>query len=158
MLTLTRWCTYLHVLPYEDFQLQAIFHHMLVACKITKFHEINFKILSRILVTPKILSKIKGEENLQWCAWCGELASLEHILLSCEHTKKSHWVECTFSTEHFMDVDWIFGHKTHSYNCLIWICNFTLYKCHLHVCKGFSPDILTQMDYEFACYQSVFHY
>ncbi len=60
-----------------------IFRYMLRSCHITKFCEINFKILSRILVMPKIVAKIKCNPSLQFCAWCGLVANIEYILCEC---------------------------------------------------------------------------
>ncbi len=65
------------------------------SCKIIKFWDINFKILSHILATPKIISKIHGEDNIQYCAWCGHDATLEHILLQCPDSKYLHTFVCT---------------------------------------------------------------
>ncbi len=58
---------YLCMVPLDIPHLEKIFHHMLVACKITKFKEVNYKILSRILLTPKLLSRIVTKPELQWC-------------------------------------------------------------------------------------------
>ncbi len=49
MLSLENWNQALDILPLEEFQYQAIFECMLLACKISKFQEINFKILAWIL-------------------------------------------------------------------------------------------------------------
>ncbi len=65
MLTLSNWCQELTILPYDTTKSQLIFTRILKNYKINKFHEINFKILAQILVTPKMLSSIKGEDNLQ---------------------------------------------------------------------------------------------
>ncbi len=64
MLSLENWNQALDILPLEEFQYQAIFEHMLLACKISKFWEINFKILAQILAMPKIIVKVKGADNL----------------------------------------------------------------------------------------------
>ncbi len=80
MLSLDRWCLILQLLPLEVLELERVFCAMLVHCKITKFREINFKILARILATPRILSRVKRAENLEFCVWCGIVANIEHIL------------------------------------------------------------------------------
>ena len=80
MLLLRKWFSILHRVPYETPQVEQVFHQMLFDYKITKFWDVNYKILARILATPKIIAKVQGEENLCFCA-CGEEASLEHILL-----------------------------------------------------------------------------
>ncbi len=56
ILLMTNWCTYFHLVPLEVPELERIFHRMLVVCKILKFREINFKILSHILANPKIIT------------------------------------------------------------------------------------------------------
>ncbi len=90
VLRLTKWLEFFNMVPFEIPQLEAIFYHMVVGCKITKFKEINYKILSQILLTPKILSCMKGIPTLNRCAWCGAVASLEHILFTCKFTKQLH--------------------------------------------------------------------
>ncbi len=44
------------MVPLEVPECEQIFQQMLVSCKITKFRDINFKILARILVMLKILA------------------------------------------------------------------------------------------------------
>ncbi len=63
-----------------------VFQWLLVCCKITKFQEVNFKILAQILATPKILAMVKNQDNICWCVWCGAEGTLEHILLHCPET------------------------------------------------------------------------
>ena len=84
---LTKWFEFFNMVPFEIPQLEAIFCHIVVGCKIKKFKDINYKILSQILLTPKILSCMKGNPTLNKCAWCGALVSLEHILFTCKFTK-----------------------------------------------------------------------
>ena len=60
---------------------------MLLDCKIMKFKEVNYKILSQILLTPKLLSKLKDNPSLSRCSWYGLEASLEHLLLLYPFTK-----------------------------------------------------------------------
>ncbi len=45
MLLLTKWEHYFHVMPLSKGEKQVIFHKILKECKITKFREVNFKIL-----------------------------------------------------------------------------------------------------------------
>ena len=80
-LSLDNWCARSNILPLVVPEAEKVFQKMLLFCKITKFREINFKILSSILVMPKVISKVKYAENLIFCVWCGELATIEHILL-----------------------------------------------------------------------------
>ncbi len=64
MLSLGKWFSFLHKVPYETPQVEQVFHRMLCDCKITKFWDVNYKILARILAMPKIIVKVYGEENL----------------------------------------------------------------------------------------------
>ena len=109
---------------------------MLVFCKINKFKEVNYKILSRILLTPKILVKIKDCENISICVACGAVASLEHVLLTCPSTRQLHCfifdtIHKKWSTPH-----WIFGLLSTHLNPVIWLATFTIYKYHLMACHG----------------------
>ncbi len=36
---------------------------------------------------PKIIAKVHGEENLCFCTWCGEEASLEHSFTICSNIR-----------------------------------------------------------------------
>ncbi len=53
-LSLTYWECHLHVLPLSNADLKKIYVRMLVKCKVTKFWEVNYKILMRILATPVV--------------------------------------------------------------------------------------------------------
>ena len=68
VLSLDGWTHHFNLVYFEIPHLEKIFHCILVACKITKFKEVNYKILSRILLIPKMLSKIVTKPDLQWCA------------------------------------------------------------------------------------------
>ncbi len=68
---------------------------------------------------PKVISKVQHAENLALCVWCGEMATIEQVLLWCSETKCLHalinsMVKCPFS-----DTDWIFGHCKTAINPLI---------------------------------------
>lgn len=80
-LSLTYWETKLNILPMEPNEWKKIFSQMLKKCKVTKFWDINFKILSRILATPVVLSSLHSTPDKKNCFVCGERAGLEHILL-----------------------------------------------------------------------------
>ncbi len=58
VLTLDKWCVFFNRVSFEIPELEQIFRRMLVQCKPTKFREINYKILVRILATPKIIFKV----------------------------------------------------------------------------------------------------
>ncbi len=67
VLSLSKWEHILGLMPLEHKEKETIFVSMLKKCRITKFQEINFKILSRILLMPAVLSVIKSG----FCYWCG---------------------------------------------------------------------------------------
>ncbi len=48
---------------------QAAFRSMLHHCKVSKFFEVNFKILHHILATPSLISKIRKDPALEQCHW-----------------------------------------------------------------------------------------
>ena len=103
MLSLDNWYKVLEYLPLEVPECEHIFKRMLLNCKISKFHKVNYKILAQILATPKIIAKVRGQENIAWCAWCGHLGTLEHILLHCKETKTSAiWFISKFSNKCLM--------------------------------------------------------
>ena len=144
--------------PLEIPYLEKIFHCMLITCKITKFKEVNYKILSRILLTPKMLSRIVTEPELQWCVWCGAEASLEHILLTYLSTVDLHSLvmKIAFCDNTIISKSWIFGITCQEKNPIIWLTNFAIYKCHLRVCNGSLLDLQTQFLSEYACYEKLY--
>ncbi len=71
LLSLDRWSHFFEKIPLDVVESERVFNQMLVFCKINKFKEVNYKILSRILLTPKILATIKDHENFNlYCMWC----------------------------------------------------------------------------------------
>ncbi len=58
VLNLDNWCKVFQIVPLEIPDCEKIFKQMLVDCKVTKFHEINYKILAHILATLKIIAKV----------------------------------------------------------------------------------------------------
>ncbi len=132
---------------------------MLVACKVTKFWQINYKILSRILATPKIIAAVCNAENLQWCVWFGALGTLEHILLDCKHTVCLH----QFLTQHNIFAGkkigachWIFGSCSTFLNPIFWLCNFAVYKSHLQACNNVLVCPFDQVGFEFERYSGLY--
>ncbi len=150
-LSLNNWCTRLNILPLEVPEVEKVFQEILLFCKITKFREINFKILSQILVMPKVISKVKHAENLAFCVWCGGLAMIEHILLWCPETKHLHDYIKSVVKSPFNYAHWIFGHCKSTINPVIWMVSFSIYKSHILACEGHKPHIL-----ELVQYQSLF--
>lgn len=133
VLRLNGWLNFFQMVPLEIPQLEKIFHQMILSCKITKFKEVNYKILTQILLTPKLLSKMKSNPDLSKCSWCGLKASLEHLLLLYPFTKLLHAlvVHIAFAGEGIAQRNWIFGVSCQERNLFIWLNNFTVYKCHL---------------------------
>ncbi len=99
-LSLTKWEETLHILPMNADEHKALFCDMLVCCKIMKFWEVNYKILSCILATPVILSAVHKNLALARCYWCGEQVNIDHILLYCDYTKTLH----SFVSQHLGEV------------------------------------------------------
>ncbi len=143
-LSLDKWCLSLQLLLLEIPEMERIFRAMLVQYKITKFREINFKILAWILAIPKIISCIKKAENLQFCYCCGAVGSLEHVLLVCKEIQLVHNLVAQVAKQKFLCKHWIFGYELSHLNPFIWIMNFTIYKCHILACEGQRP-IFEQM-------------
>ncbi len=139
LLSLSNWLHYFSILPLEVPEIERIFQRMLVHCKVTKFWEINYKILARILATPKIIAKVQQEDNLAICVWCGVEATLEHILIECVQTQNLHsfvaeWLFLAGIT--IGDSAWIFGTDSSTTNHCIWIVNFVLYILSLFAAMG----------------------
>ncbi len=143
-LSLDNWCKVLQIVPLEVPEAKQIFQHILVSCKITKFYEVNFKILSRILAIPKVVAKVQNTKNISWCAWYGSLGSLEHILLNYPETIKIHrFAQNNFCLPNRMlSKNWIFGLTNTTLNPIIWLISFVIYKAHLCACNGNHVDIL----------------
>ncbi len=138
VLLLDGWVHCFHMVPLKIPHLEKIFHHILVVCKITKFKEVNYKILSRILLMLKLLSRIVTKPELQWCVWCGVEASLEYILLTYPSTIDLYLlvIKIAFHDHTITSKSWILGITCQEKNPIIWLTNFTIYKCHLKACNG----------------------
>ncbi len=109
---------------------------MLVKCKITKFWEVNYKILMRILVTLVVIIASNPNLGILVCFICSDIANLHHVLLECSGTISLH----NFIME-TLDVDWparylIFGSTSIYYNPVIWVSNFSIYQAHLLSVNG----------------------
>ncbi len=115
---------------------KGIFMHMLKKCKVTKFWEVNYKIFAHILATPVVIAAVLGDASKMYCGFCGEKAGLKHILLCCLETKKLHNFILTQFEESWSEQSWIFGLSNKYLNPLVWILNFSMYKCYLQMCHG----------------------
>ena len=126
---------------------EHIFTRMILNCKISKFHKVNYKILARILATPKITAKVRGQENIAWCAWCGYLGTLEHILLHCKETKNLRHLVCSKIFKQKLSARyWIFGVDRAEWNQVIWLTNFVIYKSHLCACDNSQVDMISLLE------------
>ncbi len=65
------WEQHLNVIALTQQDKKAIFIRMLKKCKVTKFWEINYKILARILATPVVLAAVLGDVSMMYCSFCG---------------------------------------------------------------------------------------
>ena len=89
---MTKWSLILQcTISWEDMLMG--FKQMIKLCKINKLQEVNFKILHRILAVPLVVAGACKQPNLSECAWCGERASIDHILLMCVQSNHLYvWV------------------------------------------------------------------
>ena len=86
-----------------------VFCVILVKCKITKFWNVNYKILTRILATPVVLSAVNSRGGSANCIKCGAITGISHILLYCLATiQVCTWV-CELLQVEILDINWIFS-------------------------------------------------
>ncbi len=149
------WERSLELMPLEIQECKTIFCDMLVWCKITKFLEIKYKILTRILATPTVLSSIHKDPVLNVCSFCGMRVNIDHILLYCPYTTNLHRI--------IMDkmglvnqLTWIFGGAGKKWDLVIWVYNFAIYKAHLMCSHGKSATPENQFVNEYFWFASVF--
>ena len=134
-MSLDKWCKALNLLPLSEDETKQVFRDMLVHCKISKFWEVNYKILTRILATPVVIAAVHNNPSLSWYYWCGARANIEHILLHCNKTRQLRiYIQKAIGK---VEVDsWIFCGSGKSSDTVIWISNFVIYKSHLLACHG----------------------
>ncbi len=133
--SLQSWEHILEIMPLDPDESKKVFKDMLVRCKVTKFLEINYKILTRILVTPAVLGAIHRDSSLANCSYCGERVNIDHILFFCPLTVELH----QFIMVHMglaNPITWIFGGAGHHWDPVIWVTNFAIYKVHLMCSHG----------------------
>ncbi len=118
-----------------------LFKQNLQKCKINKLHEVNFKIIHRILVTLALISRVRKYPKLAEYWWYGGLANIDHILIECpqiilllDFVKSKIDLPLTLR-------DRVFG-ILGTDALVIWLVNFTIYKAHLMAVEGLSPDML----------------
>ncbi len=148
VISLTAWEVALGSLITFEEQ-QRAFHQMLKNCKVSKFHEINFKILHHILATPQLIAHIRGSKGLQWCHLCGEMANINHILLDCTETNKVYdWISDKTKIN-IPKRSYILG-QSPGVDLIIWVVNFAIYKTHLQWCEGIATELLEGVKHECA--------
>ncbi len=134
---------------------QKTFHQMLKNCRVSKFHEINFKILHCTLAMPQLIAHIKGSKGLQWCHWCGEVANINYILLDCTETNQVYdWISDKIGAD-IPKRNHILGQSS-SVDSIIWVVNFAIYKTHLQWCEGIATELLEGVKHEYAQYSEIF--
>ena len=130
-LSLEYWEKKLNIPPLSREDKIKVFHVMLVKCKITKFWDVNYKILARILATPVVLHAVNFRGGSANCIEYGAVAGISHILLHCPATiQVCTWV-CKLMQVEILDTNWIFGVQSSYLLPLIWMVNFGVYKHHL---------------------------
>ncbi len=118
---------------------------MLKKCKISKFFEVNSKIIHQILATPALISKIRKDKNISKYLWCGGLANIDHIFLVCPASALVYdLVSSKYNTD-LTPTQRIFG-AAHHVNLVLWVANFAIYKAHLQGCEGIvvTPKVVFQ--------------
>ncbi len=136
-----------------------IFMQMLKACKYTKFREVNFKVLARILVTPKVLATIKKNPALANCPWCDGVGTLEHTLVTCSHVhkvRKMIWKYNKYLFSSWTRSSWIFGSSHCEPTTVAWVVNFMIYKAMLRAVDKYRDDLWLLVQSECAQYSTFF--
>ncbi len=120
---------------------------MLKKCKISKFFEVNFKILHRILATPALISKIRNDKNLSKCLWCGEVANIDHLFLMCPASTLVYNLVSSRCNLDLTLLQRIIGIAQNT-NPILWVANFAIYKAHLQGCEGIvvEPKIVFEQE------------
>ena len=157
MLSLTKWEQFFQIMSLSKVEHQMVFMRMLHECKYTKFWEINFKILARILLTPKILSHMK-QDMLKYL-WCRQEGTLEHMLFQCTYVTKVWKIFVEDNTAllgAWSPCVWCFGSIKWHNNPIIWIVNFAIYKSFLRAMDGYKDCLYTVVQSESMKYECVF--
>ncbi len=129
---------------------------MLTKCKITKFWDVNYKILARILATLIVLNAVNPKMGTPNCIECGALAGISHILLSYPTTKKICSDICMLMEISLSDSNWILGINSNYLLPLIWVVNFGVYKHHLSSFYGHRLPMHIRVENEIATYAPLF--
>ena len=114
---------------------------MLVKCKITKFWEVNYKILTQILAKLVVIAAVHKNPILAKCHWCQDRANIDHILVHCVYTKHLRR-SIIGALGEVSEESWILGGAGSSYDQVIWVSNFAIYKAHLKACHGIFQEPL----------------
>ena len=132
-----------------------LFKQNLQKCKINKFHDINFKIIHRILATPVLISRVWKCPKLAKCWCCGGLANIDHILIDCpQMVLLLDFVRSKIDLP-LMPRDRVFG-ILGTDAPIVWLVNFAIYKAYLMAMEGLSPDMLQVLNEVVKLYQHDF--
>ncbi len=148
-------------MPLSKVEKEMVFVHMLHKCQFSKFQEVNFKILARILLSRKILSVVREKNELSRCLWCLGSGSLEHYLFSCVKARETRALilhkNCNLLSPWSTCV-WCFGAMKSELNPIVLVVNFGIYKAMIQKVEGYHIKSL----YDFVCsecsrYEHLFH-
>ncbi len=134
MLSLTQWEVFFGLMLLSKGEKEMVFKRMLEKCSYLKFREINFKMLSHILILPKVLSAVWKKPDLSHCPWCSGQGTLEHYLFSCIQVVKLRKKILRSNKELMLpwsNCVWCFGALKSKLNPIVWVVNFGIYKTML---------------------------
>ncbi len=159
MLSLSKWERFFQMMPLSKVECEMVFMCMIAKYKYTKFWEINFKILARILLTLKMLACICKNLGLMKCPWCKTEGSLEHYLFACTYVQD---LQCKVVQDNmalfgdWSDYVWCFGALKNKLNPILWVINFAIYKGYLRALEGYHDDLFTMVAGECAQHEYLF--
>ncbi len=105
----------------------------------------NFKILSCILISLKILAAVCKNPDISCCPWCLGPSTLEHYLFSCTKIMNLRtWI--LKANQNLMlpwsNCVWCFGALKSRLNPVVWVVNFGIYKAMIRKCEGYVDALL----------------
>ncbi len=153
VLPLAKWKHFFQIMPLNKVEVQLVFMRMLEQCRISKFREVNFKILVRILLMLKILSKMKKDLTLSSCPWCNNEGMLEHVMFACSEVRKNRKIIVEDNRDllgPWSDCVWCFGSLTKQNHELVWVINFAMYKAVLHFLEGYRETLMSVIQSEYT--------
>ncbi len=125
-------------------------------CKITKFWDVNYKILSQILVTPVVLHVVSPGTGTPNCITCGAHAGVSHIMLNCPLARAFHVYLCNTFELSISEREWLFGTASTYVLPFIWLTNFVIYKFYLCSFHGERLPLLVCFSNDLSQFASLF--